>query len=420
MTIEITATGGDWSPRRLAYAARVADLLSMAEAQGLILEHTRPLPAEPVRLEAAAGRVLAEAARAAVDLPPFPSSAMDGYAVRAADTPGRLAVVARIAAGRPAAAALESGQAMGIATGGAVPQGADAVIPIEYVAEHDNEVEIDSSAEAGSNVRPRGGDVRAGEIVAEAGSALTPARLGALAAAGLPEVRCAQRPRAAVLPTGTELRRPGETLAAGEIYEANGLILSAQLAAAGAAVELMPAVGDEEAAHRAALERALEADVVVTSGGVSVGPHDLVRRVEAELGVEEVFWRVAVKPGKPIAFGVRGETLVFGLPGNPVSALVGFELFVRPAIRALQGVPEPLPRFERGRLTGGARPRNQERDEFVRARLLSSPDGPVLEPLSGQESHMIARAASADALVLISRGEGEVADGSLVDYLRLD
>ncbi len=392
----------------------------MGEAQGLILEHTRPLPAEPVRLEDAAGRILAEATRAAVDLPPFASSAMDGYAVRAADTPGRLAVVARIAAGQPAAAALESGEAMGIATGGAVPEGADAVIPIEYVVEHDNEVEIDAPAEDGSNVRPRGGDVRAGEIVAEAGSALTPARLGALAAAGIPEARCAQQPRAAVLPTGTELRRPGETLAAGEIYEANGLILSAQLAAAGAAVELMPAVGDEEAAHRAALERALEADVVVTSGGVSVGPHDLVRRVEAELGVEEVFWRVAVKPGKPIAFGVRGETLVFGLPGNPVSALVGFELFVRPAIRALQGVPEPLPRFERGRLTGGARRRNRERDELVRARLRSSPDGSVLEPLSGQDSHMIARAASADALVLISRGDGEVADGSLVDYLRLD
>jgi len=283
MTIEITATGGGWRPPRLAYAARVADLLSMGEAQGLILEHTRPLPAEPVRLEDAGGRVLAEARQG---LPStcrlFPSSAMDGYAVRAADTPGRLAVVARIAAGQPAAAALESGEAMGIATGGAVPEGADAVIPIEYVVEHDNEVEIDAPAEAGSNVRPRGGDVRAGEIVVEAGSALTPARLGALAAAGIPEARCAQQPRAAVLPTGTELRRPGEPLAAGEIYEANGLILSAQLAAAGAAVELMPAVGDEEAAHRAALERALEADVVVTSGGVSVGPHDLVRRVEAE------------------------------------------------------------------------------------------------------------------------------------------
>jgi molybdopterin molybdotransferase len=398
----------------------MVDLLSIAEAQGLILERARPLPTEAVSLEDAAGRVLAEAARAAVDLPPFASSAMDGYAVRAADTPGRLTVVARIAAGEPAATAVESGQAMGIATGGAVPHGADAVVPIEHVVERDNDVEIGAPAEVGANVRPRGGDIQAGEIVVEAGSALTPARLGALAAAGIPQVRCAKRPVAAVLPTGTELRRPGEKLAAGEIYEANGLILSAQLGAAGAAVELMPTVGDQEGAHRVALERALEADVVVTSGGVSVGPHDLVRRVEAELGVEEVFWRVAVKPGKPIAFGVRGETLVFGLPGNPVSALVGFELFVRPAIRALQGVPEPLPRFERGRLAGGTRRRNPERDELVRARLRTSPEGPVLEPLSGQDSHMIARAASADALVLISRGEGEVADGSLVDYLRLD
>ena len=397
----------------------MADLLSIAEAQHLVLERARPLPAENVPLEVAARRVLAEPARAEIDLPPFPSSAMDGYAVRAGETPGRLGIQARIAAGKPATAALEPGQAMGIATGGVVPDGADAVIPIEYVVERGNAIEIGSAVERGDNVRPRGGDIRAGEVVVEAGSVLTPARLGALAAAGIPQVRCARRPRAAVLPTGSELRRPGEPLAAGEIYEANGLILSAQLEAAGAAVELMPAVGDDEAAHRGALEHALDADVVVTSGGVSVGPHDLVRRVEAELGVEEVFWRVSVKPGKPIAFGVRERTLVFGLPGNPVSALVGFVLFVEPAIRALQGVPDPLPRFDRGRLVA-ARHRNPERDELVRARLRRSEDGPLLEPLSGQESHMIARSAGADALVFVSRGEGELADGALVDYLRLE
>jgi len=395
------------------------DLLSIAEAQQLVLERTEPLPAENVPLDGAARRVLAEPARAEIDLPPFPSSAMDGYAVRADETPGRLRIEARIAAGNPATAALESGQAMGIATGGVVPDGADAVIPIEYVVEHGNEVEIGSAVESGDNVRPRGGDMRAGEVVVEAGSVLTPARLGAVAAAGIPQVRCARRPRAAVLPTGTELRRPGEALAAGEIYEANGLILSAQLEAAGAAVELMPAVGDDEAAHRGALEHALDADVVVTSGGVSVGPHDLVRRVEAELGVEEVFWRVSVKPGKPIAFGVRERTLVFGLPGNPVSALVGFVLFVEPAIRALQGVPDPLPRFDRGRLAA-ARRRNPERDELVRARLRRSEDGPLLEPLTGQESHMIARSAAADALVFVPRGEGELGDGASVDYLRLE
>ena len=397
----------------------MADLLSIDEAQRLIVERARPLPAESVSLEEAAGRVLAEPARAVVDLPPFPSSAMDGYAVRAADTPGRLRVTARIAAGKPAKSALAQGEAMGIATGGVVPEGADAVIPIEYVAEHDNEVEIGGEVASGAHVRPRGGDIGAGEVVAEGGSVLTPARLGALAAAGIPEVRCTRRPRAAVLATGTELRRPGEELAAGEIYEANGLILSAQLAAAGAAVERIPAVGDDEAALRAALEDALQADVVVTSGGVSVGPHDLVRRVEAELGVEEVFWRVAVKPGKPIAFGTRQGTLVFGLPGNPVSALVGFELFVKPGVRVLQGVPEPLPRFERGRLVG-ARGRNPERDEFARARVRWSEEGALLEPLGGQESHMIARSAGADALLLVPRGDGTLADHARVDYLRLE
>jgi molybdopterin molybdotransferase len=397
----------------------MADLLSIAEAQRLILEHAKPLPAETVALGGAARRVLAEPATAEVDLPPFPSSAMDGYAVRAADTPGRLTVETKIAAGKPAAASLAPGEAMGIATGGVVPDGADAVVPIEYVVEHDNTVEVGGTVEAGENVRPRGGDIRAGEVVVERGVVLTPARIGALAAAGVPEVRCARRPRAAVLPTGTELRRTGEPLGAGEIYEANGLILSAQLEAAGAVAELLPAVGDDEAAHRDALEQALEADLVVTSGGVSVGPHDLVRRVEADLGVREVFWRVSVKPGKPIAFGVRKRTLVFGLPGNPVSALVGFVLFVEPAVRALQGVPEPLPRFDRGRLVGGRR-RNPERDELARARLRSSPDGALLEPLSGQESHMIARSAEADALVFVARGEGELADGEPVDYLRLN
>jgi molybdopterin molybdotransferase len=397
----------------------VADLPSIADAQRLILERVRALPAESVPLEDASGRVLAEEAESVIDLPPFASSSMDGFAVRAADTPGRLHVVARIAAGRPASAELKTSEAMGIATGGAIPEGADAVIPIEYVVDHDNEIEIPGQALPGANVRPRGGDAGAGEVVAEAGARLTPARLGALAAAGVAEVRCSARPRAVVLPTGTELRRPGEALAPGEIYEANGPILSAQLEAAGATVERLAAVADDVAAHRAALERALEFDLVVSSGGVSVGPHDLVRRIAAELGVEEVFWRVAVKPGKPIAFGVRNGTLVFGLPGNPVSTLVGFELFVRPAVLALQGVRDPLPRFERGRLAGGTRIRNPERDELVRARSRSAKTGVELEPLSGQESHMIARAAAADALVLVPRGEGELRQGATVDYLRL-
>ena len=395
----------------------MASLLSVEEARRLILERVTPLPPEPVPLAEAAGRVLAEDARATVDLPPFPSSAMDGFALRAADAPGRLPVVARIAAGHPAPRPLAPGEAMGIATGGVVPEGADAVVPIEVVTDHGDVVEV-PSVEGGAHVRPRGGDLARGDVVIEAGTVLRPAELAALAAVGIAKVACARRPRVAVVTTGSELRRPGEALAPGQIFESNGVMLTAALASAGAAVEPQASVADDETAHREALERGLEADVLVTSGGVSVGPHDLVRRIEQELGVEEVFWRVAVKPGKPISFGVRGSTLVFGLPGNPVSSLVGFELFVRPALLALQGVRDPGPLFQPGVLGSSVR-RNGQRDEFLRARVRSDGDSAVLEPLAGQESHMIARAAAADALVLAPRGDGELAAGSAVRYLLL-
>jgi molybdopterin molybdotransferase len=195
-------------------------------------------------------------------------------------------------------------------------------------------------------------------------------------------------------------------------------LLAAQLRSAGAEVERLEPVADDEDAHRAALEAGLEADVLVTSGGVSVGPHDLVRSVGVELGIEEVLWGVAVKPGKPLWFGVRGETLVFGLPGNPVSSLVCFELFVRPGVLALQGLADPLPRFEPGRLAGSLRP-NPGRTELVRARSRVA-DGEVeLEVLTGQESHMIARAAGADALVLVPAGAQELPARSAVSFLRL-
>jgi molybdopterin molybdotransferase len=396
----------------------VADLLSMEDALSLVLERARPLPAEGVPLSEAAGRVLAEPAVALIDLPPFDSSAMDGFAVRAADTPGELPVTFRIAAGRPSPHPLSAGEAMGIATGAAVPAGADAVIPVEYVVAHDNRVAIERAVEPGASVRPRGGDARRGDVVVAAGERLGPAQLGALAAAGVAEVSCARRPRAAVLTTGSELRPPGEQLGPGQIYEANGVILAAQLASAGAEVERLPVAADEAGAHRDALEQGLAGDVLVTSGGVSVGPHDLVRSIGAELGIEEVFWRVAVKPGKPLWFGVRGPTLVFGLPGNPVSSLVSFELFVRPAVLALQGLGEPGPRFALGTLAGAVR-RNDARDELVRARSSVEQGELVLRPVTGQDSHMIARAAEADALVLVPRGDGELGVGDRVRYLPL-
>ena len=309
---------------------------------------------ETIAVADAAGRVLREPATSQVDLPPFASSAMDGFAVRADEVPAELPVAFRVAAGTPAQAALLVGTAAAIATGGAVPAGADAIVPVEHLVDHGDRVEIPEDARPGQHIRPRGGDVREGDIVAAPGTLLGPAQIGALAAVGIAEVRCSVRPRVAVLATGSELRAAGDALAPGQIYESNRPMIAAVLRAAGAEVELLPVVEDDEDAHREALERGLEADVLVTSGGVSMGPHDLVRKVVAELGVEEVFWGVSVKPGKPLSFGVRGATLVFGLPGNPVSSLVGSLLFVRPALLARQGVMPLDLGFEHGRDRGGA------------------------------------------------------------------
>lgn len=396
----------------------MASLLTLEEAQGRVLEHARALPSELVPVSDAARRVVAEEVRARVDLPPFASSAMDGFAVRAADLPGTLRIVGESAAGRPFDRPLGPGSAVAISTGAVIPQDADAVVPVERVVKFENDVEIAQSVEAGAHVRPRGGDVAAGELVVPAGERLTPARLAAAAASGVAELPCSRRPRVAVLATGSELVAPGGSLRPGQIYETNGLMLSSVLAAAGAEMIPQPPVVDEEGPLREALKRGLEADVLVTSGGVSVGEHDLVRAAERELGVEEIFWRVSVKPGKPVSFGVRAETLVFGLPGNPVSALVGCELFVKPALRALQGASDPLPRFEPGTLASGLR-RNEERDEFVRARSRVDGEALVLEPVTGQESHMIVRSAAADGFVHVPRGNGELPAGAIVRWLRL-
>jgi molybdopterin molybdotransferase len=397
-------------------------LISVEEAQRIVLEHAKRLDAERVPIERAAGRVLAAPVSALVDLPPFASSAMDGYALRAADTaspPVRLPVVERIAAGSPADRPLSAGEAMAISTGGAVPEGGDAVVPLELVEERDDEIELFEPVEAGANVRGRGGDVVAGDVVLEPGTRLGAAQVAALAAAGVSEVQCAKRPRVGILVTGSELRQPGEALGPGEIYESNGVLLATALQLAGAVPAQLGVVTDDPDEHERAMERALLGfDMLVTSGGVSVGPHDLVRSTQAKLRVEEHFWGVAVKPGKPIAFGTRRDHLVFNLPGNPVSVLVTFELFVRPAVHALLGLGDPLPEF-RGGILAESIARNAHRDEYVRAFARRDVDDIVLEPLPGRESHMIARAGRANALVEVAAGEGELAAGDEARYLAL-
>jgi molybdopterin molybdotransferase len=398
----------------------VHELISIAEAQRLILERAKRLDAERVPIERAAGRVLAEPATAATDLPPFSSSAMDGFALRSADTtaaPVTLPVVARVAAGSPASSPLAPREAMAIATGGAVPDGADAVVPIELVEETDESVTVREPVPQGAHVRPRAGDARIGDTVLEPGSRLGPAQVAALAAAGVSEVRCTKRPRVGILVTGSELRQPGDPLEPGQIYESNGVLLATALQLAGAVPAQLGVVADDAAEHERAIERALLGfDMLVTSGGASVGVHDLVRETQAKLRVDEIFWGVAIKPGKPVAFGVRRDHLVFNLPGNPVSVLVTFEVLVRPAVNALLGVPDPLPSYRRGVLARAVR-RNPHRDEFLRARRSDHDGEVVLEPLSGQESHMIVRAGQADALVAVAAGDGEVPAGAVISFL---
>ena len=398
----------------------MSELISVAEAQRLILERVRPIDAERVPIERAAGRVLAEAAVATVDLPPFPSSAMDGFALRSEDTraaPVILPLAGRIAAGAPALGALAPGQAMAISTGGVVPDGADAVVPLELVQETGGGVEVRAPVAAGSNIRPRAGDTSFGATVLGPGARLGPGQVGALAAAGVSEVRCAKRPRVGILVTGSELRSPGEPLGPGEIYESNGLLLAAACQSAGAVPAQLGVAGDDAGQIEREMERALLGfDMLVTSGGASVGPHDLVRATFPGFRIEEVFWGVRVKPGKPVCFAMRRDHPIFVLPGNPVSVLVTFELFVRPAINALLGLPDPLPAYSRGAL-GSAVARNPHRDEYVRAQTRREDGHVVLEPLDGQDSHMIVRASRADALIAVEAGEGELPAGSAVSYL---
>jgi len=400
-------------------------MLSIDEALATVAENVSRLGSEDVRLEHAHGRFLALDVHARIELPPFDGSAMDGYAVRARDAPGPLEVIGEAAAGTPySGPPLSAGQAVAISTGGVIPSGADAVVPVEDVTVEGNRIWVPNLVERDAHVRPAGSDLELGEPLLVAGVRIGPAQIGAAAAGGLRELPCRRLPRVAVLTTGTELRPVGEPLGPGEIYDSNGPMLGAALRTAGGIVELIGAAADTPDAHRQAFARALDHDVVLSSGGVSVGEHDLVRDIGRELGVRELFWRVALRPGKPMSFGVRDQTLVFGLPGNPVSTLVCFELFVRPALLFMQGSPDFRPAFAAGILGSSVR-RNPSRDELIRVQVAwTSPPGqgrgnPVLLPLVGQQSHQIAVTARAEGLARIATGTGELAAGAEVSYLPL-
>jgi molybdopterin molybdotransferase len=388
------------------------DLISIDEARLRVLGAVRPLPAEDVELSSTLGRVLARDAVADRDLPPFDASAMDGFAVPSGDA-GSLRIDTESRAGAPATAPLAPGTACRISTGAVVPEGTHAVVPVERTEERDGEVVVPAT-EAGANIRRAGEDVRAGETVVAAGSEIDPAELAVLASLGLASVKCAQRPRLAVLATGDELVEPGAELGPGQIRNSNAYGVAAQAARSGAEVVERGHVPDDADATHAALSSALgEADVVCVTGGVSVGRHDHVKPALAALGVEERFWGVRLQPGKPTWFGSRDGTLVFGLPGNPVSAMVTFHLFARPAVRALQGA-DPGIRAAHAR-AGEPLRRNSKRDQMVRVRLEQGDDGWVARPTKAQMSHVLTSMLGADALARIPAGDGDIAAGERVD-----
>ena len=393
-------------------------LLPLADAQAHVLDRVSALPAATIAVADAAGLVLAEVVRSGEDVPPFANTAMDGYAVVAADTNGatddepvRLRVVAEVAAGHPAPRALQPGEAMRIFTGAPVPDGADAVVMVERTERLDDgaAVAIRAPAERGDHVRPAGDDVRTGDEVLSVGEALTPGHLGVLATIGVEHVLAHPRPRVGVLSTGDELVEGGP-LAPGQIRESNRRALLALLAEDGFEPVDLGLVRDDEDRIRAAIETgAAGCDAVLTSGGVSMGDIDLVRVVLDRLG--EMRWmQIAIRPAKPFAFGTVGDgTPVFGLPGNPVSSMVSYELLARPALRRMAGHPEGRWHRPAAAAVAGEPFRRHPDGKLHLARVVGErdDDGTLrVRSAGGQGSHQLTGMARAHGLLLLPDGDG--------------
>lgn len=400
-------------------------MLTVEEARERVLSHFHSLPVEEVSLNEALGRVLAEDAVSREALPGFANSAMDGYALRAEDSTGasaeaprRLRLAGEAAAGRVYQGRVEPGEAVRILTGAPLPAGADAVLQQELTEVAGDEVRLLAEAPAGNNIRWPGEDVRPGALLVPAGTELGPAEIALLAATGVHPTRVHRRPRVAILATGDELVPLGETPAPGQIHESNSPYLAAAVTRSGAVPVRLGIARDRADELRAKLDEARSADLILTSGGVSVGDYDLVKELLSEQG-DIAFWRVRMRPGKPVAFGMLGATPLLGLPGNPVSAAVTFELFGRPAIRRMLGSRQILRPTIEVVLEGEDIPRGDRR-HYVRAWLDSRGGTLVARTTGAQESHLISSLQGATALLVVEVGEGVVRTGEHLPALLLN
>lgn len=400
-------------------------MLSVDEALKLVLAEVDPQPAEGVDLLRAAGRILAAPIAASHSAPPFDNSAMDGFAVRSADlllasreSPVALVYQGEVIAGDGRAYCVEEKKTLRINTGAPLPASADAVVKIEDIERAEGSVKFFAPAAAGQNIRRAGDDFRKGARMLEAGRRLGPPQIGLLASLGVARVPVARQPRVALLTTGDELVEPGLPLAAGQIYDSTRLALDPLLNSFGADLHPLGRVGDNAEATRKKLADGFDFDVLITTGGVSMGSHDFVRPGLLGLGAREIFWQVKQRPGKPMFFARKGRTLCFGLPGNPVSVFVTTLLYVRAALLKMQGASDVSLPWSKA-LAAGTFRETRGLTTFSRANFADGPRSvpAKLVPASMQGSHQFSALSAAAGLVRIAEGEGDIAAGAEIDFL---
>jgi molybdopterin molybdotransferase len=399
------------------------DLLPVAEAQQRILDAVSPLPAEQISLAEGLGRVLARNVASRRDQPPMAMSAMDGYAVRAVDVatlPATLKVVGYAPAGHAFDGSVGAGEAVRIFTGAPVPEGADTIVIQENTEQSDEVVRvIDGTAPVGRYIRPGGLDFATGDVLLPSGKVLTARDVGLSAAMNVPWLNVHRKPRISILATGDEIVMPGDPIGRDQIVSSNALSLAAFITVQGGTPLDLGIAPDEEDGLRALAAGARGSDILVTTGGASVGDHDLVQSVLGDIGLEVDFWRIAMRPGKPLMFGRIDGTYLIGLPGNPVSSLVCAIIFLTPAIRKMLGMDNLLPETGTARL-GTDLPENDEREDYLRASLSRDDKGDIVAtPYGKQDSSMFATIARADALVIRKPFASALKAGSAVEFIDL-